>query len=183
MIRQCVICGNSFETKRKSKTCSSICTTTHKRNVKRAWSKNNPDKVRVIEQRTRNKRKINGKQRAYQIARRSSKDGYIDRFIERISANTPDTDIDRDYLYQLMENDRCNLTNVAFVYKNQPTAYHNPYAPSIDRIDSSVGYYKDNIQIVLVAVNFAKHDMPNEEFIKVWSEVMKSSMIFWNGSN
>lgn len=37
---------------------------------------------------------------------------------------------------------------------------------SIDRIDSKIGYTKNNIQIVHKALNLLKRDMPDEEFIE-----------------
>ena len=47
--------------------------------------------------------------------------------------------------------------------------YHNRYSGnlSIDRIDSKVGYTKDNIQIVLKEVNLMKNTLSHEEFIKI----------------
>lgn len=38
---------------------------------------------------------------------------------------------------------------------------------SIDRIDSSIGYKEDNIQLVCHIVNLMKHDLSIEE-LKTW---------------
>jgi hypothetical protein len=40
---------------------------------------------------------------------------------------------------------------------------------SVDRIDSSVGYEKNNIQFVSRTINYAKNDMTHEEMIKFLS--------------
>lgn len=49
----------------------------------------------------------------------------------------------------------CELTKLPFDLTPPNNASQNPYSPSIDRIDSLKGYTKDNIRIVLYAVNAA----------------------------
>jgi hypothetical protein len=49
---------------------------------------------------------------------------------------------------------RCAISNMRFVYESG-AAWSNPYGLSLDRIDSSRGYSKDNVRWVLVAVNAA----------------------------
>ena len=49
----------------------------------------------------------------------------------------------------------CELTKLPFDLKPVTKTSQNPYAPSIDRIDSLKGYTKDNIRIVLYSVNAA----------------------------
>lgn len=39
-----------------------------------------------------------------------------------------------------------------------------PWAPSVDRIDSSFGYVEDNVQLVCVAANFAKGEWSENVF-------------------
>jgi hypothetical protein len=103
----------------------------------------------------------------YRQTRRKTKDGYADRFMERIKLRTPDTDIDRDYLMSIF-GDHCVISGRGFEYEKIYNAYHNALAPSIDRIDSKVGYYKGNVQMVLSCINRMKNDMPNEEFLNLW---------------
>jgi len=40
---------------------------------------------------------------------------------------------------------------------------------SIDRINSSLGYTKDNVQLLAAIVNHMKTDLPDSEFIKICS--------------
>lgn len=104
---------------------------------------------------------------AYRQERRHTKSGYVDRFIERAKKHTKDTDLTRETVLDVF-GDTCSITNKPFEYVNRFNSYHNPLAPSIDRIDSTKGYYKGNIQIVLSCINRMKNDSPNEEFLELW---------------
>lgn len=172
MIKTCQQCNALFETNRKNKlTCSNAC---HKERINvyiKEWGKNNPNKLKNIQAKTRSVRKNNGKRQEYQKARRKTKAGYLDRFMERIKVATPDTD--RDYLESIFK-EECSLTNVPFKFNNTLSSFQNPYAPSIDRIDSQKGYYKSNIQIVLVAINLAKSESTMEEFTNVWKDISQN---------
>ena len=46
---------------------------------------------------------------------------------------------------------------------------------SIDRINSSLGYAKDNIQLVAAIVNRMKTDLPDNEFIKICSIITENN--------
>lgn len=52
-----------------------------------------------------------------------------------------------------------------------------PNAPSIDRIDSSKGYIKGNIQIVTWAYNTAKHDRSDEDLFRLAELIIASHAI------
>lgn len=60
---------------------------------------------------------------------------------------------------------RCALSNV-FLDLEGNTDKHEPTA-SVDRIDSSKGYHKDNIQWVHKRVNTMKNNMTDEELV-IW---------------
>lgn len=94
--------------------------------------------------------------------------------MERIKANNPSSDITREYLYSVFD-DQCAVTSVAFRFiRDGKNSFENPYAPSIDRIDSKLPYQVGNIQIVLSAINFAKNAMTMEDFTNVWRDITKS---------
>lgn len=46
------------------------------------------------------------------------------------------------------------------------------HEPSIDRIDSSGGYYMGNVWLVTSAVNFAKHKLSMQEFVNLCVDVL-----------
>ena len=61
---------------------------------------------------------------------------------------------------------RCALTGVEMTYK-RGTGEESDFNISIDRIDSAGGYHIENIQLVGKVINFLKHDLPQEKFIKL----------------
>ncbi len=61
--------------------------------------------------------------------------------------------ITSDDVKQLMASNRCAVTNIAFVRSSR-----GPRTPSLDRIDASKGYMRDNCRVVLFALNCAMGD-------------------------
>lgn len=157
MIRPCNHCGTDFEVGIRTRYCSESCRYSHS----------------LIRMRKNNKtRRESGKSLTYQQSRRKSLEGYVDRFMERIKLKTPDSDITREFLEELLSCGVCCITGTNFKYENEYDCYHNPLAPSIDRIDSKKGYYKDNVQIMLSCLNKFKNDLPNEDFINLWKALV-----------
>lgn len=82
----------------------------------------------------------------------------------------PPLDIDRDYLYQLFneQSGRCALSGVALkVEKKAVTCL------SLDQKNPGLGYIKGNVQWVAWAVNRAKGDMSQDMFIDMCKKVME----------
>jgi len=65
-----------------------------------------------------------------------------------------------DALFQT-QNGRCAYTGVELV--NVRVGMH-PFAPSVDRVDSTKGYEPDNVVICADCVNRMKNSMPADEF-------------------
>ncbi len=61
----------------------------------------------------------------------------------------------------------CEATGLPFSFEIGQAKQHNPWSPSIDRIDSSKGYTLDNCQLVVWAYNVAKHAWPAEVVLKM----------------
>ena len=61
------------------------------------------------------------------------------------------------------QNERCALSNIPL------DLYSSSYInmPSIDRIDSTLGYIESNIQFVSCAINLAKSNMSNDDALKL----------------
>lgn len=175
MERNCVVCGELYESPTRTKTCSPECKLKHKRTSVKIWSKANPDKVALTRKKTQLIRIANGSSKTYQAARRCTKAGYLDRFLERARCMNPSTDITRDYLDQIFGS-TCAVSNVPFRLDRPggQTSFENPYSPLIDRIDSTLPYQVGNVQIVLSAINFAKNAMTMEDFTNVWRDIVSS---------
>ena len=73
-------------------------------------------------------------------------------------------DIDLEDLENQMnkQDGKCAITGVPFSEKE---------LPSLDRIDSSLGYIKQNIQLVLIKINKMKSNLEQNEFIELCKKV------------
>lgn len=63
-----------------------------------------------------------------------------------------------EHLIPRLEAGRCEVTGIPFEFGRWPGTAKNPYAPSLDRIDSSKPYSPDNVQVVVWAYNRLKSD-------------------------
>lgn len=50
---------------------------------------------------------------------------------------------------------RCEVTGIPFTWENETSCNTPPYSPSLDRVDSSLGYTKNNVRLVCNCVNTA----------------------------
>ena len=84
-------------------------------------------------------------------------------------------DLTPEYIQDLFDksNGCCAITGISFDMELGKHRNRNPYRPSVDRIDSTKGYIKDNIQIVLSIVNTLRLDYSNDVIhtvIKEWNK-------------
>jgi hypothetical protein len=71
----------------------------------------------------------------------------------------------------------CQITGISFAPKPVDSYFRNPYAPSLDRIDSSKGYHKDNVRLVLCAVNTAMNEWGLKLFDQIASKYVAEKLI------
>lgn len=62
-----------------------------------------------------------------------------------------------------LQDGRCAISNYPM-----EASFNSLFSVSVDRINSSMGYTKENIQLVCQAINFAKNHYTNEEMIRFW---------------
>lgn len=84
---------------------------------------------------------------------------------------------DADILFELTVNDvatlamannwRCSLTGIRFSKDEAGKKGARPYMPSVDRIDCTRGYTRDNCRLVCVAVNFAMNSWGEAVFNRI----------------
>jgi hypothetical protein len=82
-----------------------------------------------------------------------------------------EVDIDLDYVFKIGEDQEwhCSLTGDKLEFQRGGTnwlgKWCNPKSCTIDRIDSSKGYVKENIQLITWEANCLKQHLDNNEFI------------------
>lgn len=83
-------------------------------------------------------------------------------------------DIDLEYLFYLWtaQNGKCALTGMQMTYKFYEGRVDSNL--SIDRIDSTKGYSKDNVQLVCMAANQMKNDLSMEELTSLCSMILNT---------
>lgn len=59
----------------------------------------------------------------------------------------------------------CEKTGLSFDLEPHGEFQNNPFAPSVDRINSFGDYTDENVQIVCVAYNIGKNQMTDEQFV------------------
>lgn len=75
--------------------------------------------------------------------------------------------ITREWIIEKITNGKCELTGIPFIlYRSDKYSTH-PYSPSIDRIDSSKGYFEDNCRMIVSSLNMALNEYGDENFIKL----------------
>ena len=94
---------------------------------------------------------------------------------ERISSYG-NTDIDLVYLKNLWEtqNGICPYTKIKMILPKNTLDYdriRSPKKASLDRIDSSKGYLKENVEFVCSSINLAKNSFTREEMKRFFSEI------------
>jgi len=100
----------------------------------------------------------------------SNREHFIKQLIRSARTNARLKGIDFDLSFELIDtwikiqNEKCCLTGIDFVYSTTPDFRTRPFTPSIDRKDNSGGYLAGNIQIVCCMVNRAKNEFTQEMF-------------------
>ena len=83
--------------------------------------------------------------------------------------------IDSKYIISLFykQNKCCIKTKIPFSLPG--TKKKSPWTPSIDQIIPGKGYTKDNVQLVCMMYNFAKHTWTNEDVMKFVQAINKTN--------
>lgn len=77
----------------------------------------------------------------------------------------------------LSQGGKCALSGARMTYEAHDGLDKNWTAISIDRINSSRNYTIDNVQLVCVAVNIMKNEMPQGDFV-TWCAKVTAKMVF-----
>lgn len=75
--------------------------------------------------------------------------------------------MDRKWVLERLEDGVCEVTGIAFDYATgHGQSGRARRGPSIDRIDSTIGYVKCNCQVVVYQCNVAKGPWGQDAFVK-----------------
>lgn len=82
-----------------------------------------------------------------------------------------------EFLKSLWEkqNGICPYTGLKMVLSGQEK--HTPYSASLDRIDSSKGYIKGNVEFVCLFVNYGKNGFRQEQVKQFIADVLVNSKV------
>lgn len=99
--------------------------------------------------------------------------------LRRVRNRFKEVNITESDLKELWEkqNGRCAYTNIELqlpIGNNKPDIR---YQASLDRIDSSKGYIKGNIQFVAAPINFMKSTMSDDNFRSYLQEILSSVLM------
>lgn len=83
-------------------------------------------------------------------------------------------DIDEAFVLELLDSENCSVTNIPFQYHQIDGLSRNPFSPSLDRIDSSRGYFKDNVRLVIWQYNLMKGEITDEQLYSICKEVVNA---------
>lgn len=121
------------------------------------WNRNNAEIHRAAQTAWRQKNKEDRITKLKQVLRTAQSNATKRGFECRIDLEVFDA-------WLKVQGEKCALTGIEFDYTCDQKYRVRPFAPSIDRIDSSKGYTFDNIQVVCAMVNRAKNEMSQELF-------------------
>ena len=96
-----------------------------------------------------------------------------------IERGWPAPDFDSKFILEKILNGKCEVTGIKFDFgkRNKGAFQHarNPWVPSLDRIDSSKPYTKDNVQMVIYMYNACKSKFSHEDVVKFCKQMAKVS--------
>lgn len=99
------------------------------------------------------------KDRTQMATYRTTVPGRANRLINNAKDRAKRRNIEFNITAQWVENKLilgfCELTGLAFDLSISKNTKDNPFAPSLDRIDSSMGYTENNTRVILWSVNRA----------------------------
>lgn len=73
----------------------------------------------------------------------------------------------------MLQGGKCAITGIPMKFYEKNRNHRD--AASVDRIDSSKGYSKDNIHLVISSINIMKMDLPLDVFIELCTLVVNGN--------
>lgn len=104
-----------------------------------------------------------------------NKKGEFSWHLRKIKQREHDHDLDENFLQELWDKQKghCAISGLQLKIKDYKEK-NSMTTASLDRIDSSRGYCRDNVQWTCYAINLAKNDFDNED-VKEFIKTLKNS--------
>lgn len=140
----------------------------------KAWRASNPEAVAIYAERDKAKRASPG----VKAARRQ----YIQEYYatpagraaqmmcgarHRARLKGVECSITREWIEERVVAGVCEVTGLPFNLSGQGASSRDPWAPSLDRTDSSLGYTKENTKVVVCIYNYAKSDFTPDDVMRM----------------
>jgi hypothetical protein len=87
--------------------------------------------------------------------------------------DTENFDITADWIESRISLGNCEVTGIPFDFSQHPVYSKNPYSPSIDRVDSTKDYTKDNVRFVIWQVNMMRGEVSDEEMLVICNKFIE----------
>lgn len=102
-----------------------------------------------------------------------NKKGNFTFYLKKINERNQEVNIDDEYVSKLWDsqNGKCALSKINIHLK---TGKHKLNTASLDRIDSSKGYIKGNVQFVAYGINLAKNKFSDEDLKSLLQDIVES---------
>ena len=94
----------------------------------------------------------------------------------RSAAKGWDFDLTKEWAISKLAKGRCEVTGIPFDFARGTTNEHNPFRPSIDRRDTSLGYTQANCQMVVGIYNQAKGTWSHNDVLRLAKALMEGQM-------
>lgn len=109
----------------------------------------------------------NGNLLSLNASNRKDKYTGLREHLARAKKRNKEINIDLDDLLEIWESQKgiCPYTGLTLIHPKNAKNHIMLYKASLDRIDSSLGYIKGNIQFISATANLAKGSMTHEEMV------------------
>lgn len=141
----------------------------------RRWRANNPDKAKAAVKRCFARYKEQGidPNKRY---KRDQRQMWASKVKTRAIQAGLDFDLGKEELLKMLEPMVCERTGLPLSFKGEEGKDRkrvHPWAPSLDRIDSSRGYVRGNVQVVCWAYNVAKNQWADHVVLTMASALIE----------
>lgn len=149
------------------------------REVNRLWREKNRDKAREASKRWHARHRVENRERVKEVTakyRQGQAAKYQFKMLRnRAAKQNRAFDLTEDFIGELLAPMVCAVTGLELSYNWDGNGRTNPWAPSIDRIDSAGGYPMDNVRVVCWAYNTAKSDWADDVVVALARAIVEAA--------